>query len=60
MLFGKAVLSLANTLVSLSWSPTGINMAISKFVLTCGLWWLYFENIERRIAGKYMGQTLGA
>lgn len=59
ILLGESVLSLTNSFDALSWSPLSITMAASGFVLACGLWWMYFDNMERRITGQHLGHGHG-
>jgi len=59
ILLGEAVLSLTNSFKNISWSLTSIAMACSGFILTCSIWWLYFDNLDQRIAGKHLGHGQG-
>jgi len=55
ILFGEAVLSLANSFDKLSWSSSSVLMALCGFILACSLWWLYFDNMQRKLAGRIYG-----
>lgn len=55
ILFGESILGLAKSFESITWTPMALSMAGTGFILVCALWWLYFENIERRIVGKILG-----
>lgn len=59
ILLGESVLSLATSFEALSWTATTVAMATSGFILICGLWWLYFENIEHGIVGKKLAHGHG-
>jgi low temperature requirement protein LtrA len=59
ILLGESVLSLTNSFDALAWTPLSLAMAACGFILACSLWWLYFENIERRIAGHHLGHAHG-
>jgi low temperature requirement protein LtrA len=55
ILLGESVLSLANSFVDLAWTTQSVLMAASSFVVACGIWWLYFNNMDRRIMNKNLG-----
>jgi len=55
ILLGESVLSLSKSFEQLDWSLLALTMAASGFIMVCGLWWLYFDNIERRISGQTLG-----
>ncbi len=59
ILLGESVLSLTNSFDALAWTPLSLSMAACGFALVCGIWWLYFENIERRITGRHLGHGHG-
>jgi len=55
ILFGEAILSLANSFEKLSWSLLSTSMATCGFIITCSFWWLYFDNMQRKILGNIFG-----
>jgi len=55
ILFGEAILSLANSFKDFSWTIESIAMASCGFILTCSFWWLYFDNTDRKVTGKIVG-----
>ena len=59
ILLGESVLSLANSFDTLLWTPLPLTLAACGFIMVCSLWWLYFENIERRIVGQHLGHGHG-
>lgn len=59
ILLGESVLSLTNSFDTLTWTPLSLGVAASGFILACGLWWMYFDNIQHRITGQNLGHGHG-
>lgn len=59
ILLGESVLGLTIGFEKSAWTPMALTMASCGFVQICGLWWLYFDNIERRITGQALGAGQG-
>lgn len=59
ILLGESVVSLTGSFDALTWTPISMIMGFCGFTLACGLWWLYFENSERRIIGQHLGHGHG-
>ncbi len=55
ILLGESVLSLTSSFDGLAWTPLSITLAAGSFAMACGLWWLYFNNMDRHIIGKRLG-----
>lgn len=55
ILLGESVLSLSSSFETLAWSLSSLSMAACGFTMICGLWWVYFNNIERETTGKDLG-----
>lgn len=59
VLLGESVLSLAASFEEIAWSPLSLSMAVCGFMLTCSIWWVYFENLDRSIMGRDLGHAHG-
>ena len=55
ILLGESVLSLATSFGMLEWTTPSLIMAGCGFAVACGLWWIYFNSIERGVVGRNLG-----
>ncbi|MBD8706836.1 MULTISPECIES: low temperature requirement protein A [Pseudomonas] len=44
ILLGESVISLAGGLSDIQWNPYNVMAAITGFVMTCSIWWIYFDS----------------
>ncbi|WP_296185681.1 low temperature requirement protein A [Pseudomonas sp. UBA1879] len=44
ILLGESVISLAGGLSDIQWNPFNVMAAITGFVMTCSIWWIYFDS----------------
>ncbi|MCP4105562.1 MAG: low temperature requirement protein A [Desulfobacteraceae bacterium] len=60
IVLGESVLGLSTSVEAIKWTPVLIISGVTGFILICTIWWMYFENLERLILGKYLstGQAI--
>ncbi|MBU0799507.1 MAG: low temperature requirement protein A, partial [Alphaproteobacteria bacterium] len=59
IVLGESMMTLTGNVNVLALSPVTMAMVLCGFILVCGLWWLYFDNIDRRINGHELGHGHG-